>query len=185
MNRRNRPAPTLVRSEWIGPEPWSIEMGVLVNPTESWSSSPPVSGKSPRLRHRRQLDLGHSRAKRSAVGSPRWDSQPVGGRAVRRVPARPSFRAAPEQSRLLRTARCRRQRGSGTRIGLNSAIPAGLPRIPAPEAVLGEQGNRPATTPVRSEWIEPQPWSIRPEAPVDSARAMGVWGWSHGQPRIA
>ena len=50
---------------------------------------------------------------------------------------------------------------------------------------IGEQENRPATAPVRSAWIDPEPWSIRPEAPVDSARAMVVSGWSHGQPRVA
>ena len=58
--------------------------------------------------------------------------------------------------------------------GLNSAFPAGSCRIPAPESVLAKQGNRPATAPVRSAWIEPQPWSIRPEAPVGLARAMFV-----------
>ena len=50
---------------------------------------------------------------------------------------------------------------------------------------IGKQENRPATAPVRSAWIDPEPWSIRPEAPVDSARAMVVSGWSHGQPRVA
>ena len=68
---------------------------------------------------------------------------------------------------------------------LNSAIPTGFPRIPAPEPVLGEQGNRPATAPVRSAWIDPEPSSIRPDAPVSSARAMVVSGWNHGQSRVA